>query len=196
MESKPLMIIIAGVVGGLGAWVWARTVGPDPLISETIFAVPAYMFLGGIAGYLGVYLIAKTDPAQTGHAIAFSLACGIFWGPVISGAEAVVNRAQVEQKAQALAVQQVGLVRAQGELSAQAQALQQELARATARATELDRAHRILLEQAQGGADGSRPTVRARLDELDTARVRTELQASAANVERLHRQLDRIVVER
>jgi hypothetical protein len=93
---------IAGLIGGLGAWVWANIVGPPPLITNPYIAVPGYMFMGGLAGFLGVYLIAKTDPSARTHAIAFSLACGLFWGPVISGAEAVVNRSKVESASKEL----------------------------------------------------------------------------------------------
>jgi 1,4-dihydroxy-2-naphthoate octaprenyltransferase len=108
-RRKPALIVAAGFIGGLGAWVWAVTVGPSPLLLDPVLAIPSYIFLGVIAGFLGVYLIAKTDPAQTTHAIAFSLACGLFRGTVISGAEAIFNRSKVEQASRDAAAQQLAV---------------------------------------------------------------------------------------
>ena len=40
---------------------------------------------------LGVYLIAKTDMSATLHALAFAMACGFAWRPVLEGASALVE---------------------------------------------------------------------------------------------------------
>lgn len=191
-QSKPVLIIIAGLVGGLGAWVWATTVGPSPLLGNPWVAIPAYMFLGAIAGFLGVYLVAKTDPAQTAHAIAFSLACGVFWGPVISGAEAMVKRSQVEAQSQHVAVQQVALLRTQDEVAQRTEALQVELNNALRRVEQLDAAKRRLAELSQGGIASSGLHIRNQLEAINTGEIRSELQSSSENVARISRDLARI----
>lgn len=93
MEDRKyvLGVIAGGLIGGFGSWVWASTVGPEPLIESAALAIPSYVFLGGLAGFLGVFLVARTDPKAHVHAMAFALACGLFWGPVISGAKAMVS---------------------------------------------------------------------------------------------------------
>lgn len=98
----PYLVGIAGMVGGLGSWVLAGMVGAEPIIANAFLAIPSYMFLGGLAGLLGVFLIAKTDPGAPAHALAFSLACGLFWSPVFASVEALIARQQVEQRAQEL----------------------------------------------------------------------------------------------
>lgn len=101
MEDRKFLIgvIVGGLIGGLGSWVWATTVGPPPLIDSIYFAIPSYVFLGGLAGYLGVVLIAKTDTKEHFHASAFALACGLFWGPVITGAKAIVTQKEAQETA-------------------------------------------------------------------------------------------------
>jgi hypothetical protein len=94
------LVGVAGMIGGFGSWVLATVIGPQPLIDHTILAILGYMFLGTLAGLLGVFLVAKTDPTAPGHALAFSLACGIFWSPVIASVEALVVREEVEERAQ------------------------------------------------------------------------------------------------
>jgi len=190
-RRKPLLIAAAGFVGGLGAWVWATTVGPSPLVPNPVLAIPGYMFLGAIAGFLGVYLIAKTDPAQTIHAIAFSLACGVFWGPVISGAEAIVNRSNVEKASREVAAQQVEVVRAQTEIARQAQRAQADLESLVRKAQELDLTRQQIMALSQSGVPVS-PEIRSRLDRIDTVDIRRELEASSARLEVIGRDLQDI----
>jgi hypothetical protein len=190
-RRKPALIVAAGFIGGLGAWVWAVTVGPSPLLPDPVLAIPSYMFLGAIAGFLGVYLIAKTDPAETTHAIAFSLACGVFWGPVISGAEAIVNRSKVEQASREVAAQQAAVVRAQAEVADTAQRVQADLAGVAQKAQELDRARREIMALSQSGVAVS-PEIRNRLERIDTVEIRRELEASSARLELLGQELQEI----
>ncbi len=190
-RRKPVLIVAAGFIGGLGAWVWAVTVGPSPLLPDPVLAIPSYMFLGAIAGFLGVYLIAKTDPAQTTHAIAFSLACGVFWGPVISGAEAIVNRSKVEQASREVAAQQVAVVRAQHEIATQAQRGQADLESVVQKAQELDRTRQQIMALAQGGVPLS-PEIRNRLERINTEGIRRELGSSAARLEVIGQELQEI----
>lgn len=43
------------------------------------------------AGFLGVYLVAKTDTSHRAHAIAFAIACGLSWAPIIKASSALVE---------------------------------------------------------------------------------------------------------
>lgn len=189
-NNKPLFIIVAGLFGGLGAWVWATTVGPAPLLEEPGYAIPSYMFLGAIAGFLGVYLIAKTDPAQTAHAIAFSLACGVFWGPVISGAEAMVNRQEVKEAAKSIAVQHDELKATKSELAVQAKALQTSLDDVQRQAEEIDRARRELVALTQRVPQVG-PTVRSQLNEINTGKIQSNLATNSRAIKGISGQLDR-----
>lgn len=191
-QRKAAFIVVAGLVGGFGAWVWAMTVGPSPLLDSPVVAIPAYMFLGGIAGFLGVYLIAKTDPAQTAHAIAFSLACGIFWGPVISGAEAVVNRAQVEQLSEQVAEDRATLQQAKQAFAEEARKLQLDLGAARRRADELERIRQALQAQVSRANPQGGQAIVEQLDRLDTARLRGQLDASATRIAQIDREVESI----
>lgn len=191
-QRKAAFIVVAGVVGGFGAWVWAIAVGPSPLLDKPVLAIPAYMFLGGIAGFLGVYLIAKTDPAQTAHAIAFSLACGIFWGPVISGAEAIVNRVQVEQQSERVAEDRATLQEATQAFAEETRKLQLDLVEARRRADELERIRQALQAQvSRANPQGGRAMIE-QLDRFDTARLRGQFDASAARIAEIDRNVERI----
>ncbi len=191
-QRKATFIVVAGLIGGFGAWVWATTVGPSPLLDNPVLAIPAYMFLGGIAGFLGVYLIAKTDPAQTAHAIAFSLACGIFWGPVISGAEAIVNRVQVEQQSEQVAEDRTTLQQAKQEFAEETQKLQLDLSAAKQRADELERIRQALQEQVTRTNPQGGQTIIDQLNRFDTAQFRSQLDSSATRIGQINRDVESI----
>lgn len=191
-KINPLHVATAGLIGGLGAWVWAMTVGPEPLIKDLLFAVPAYMFLGAIAGCLGVYLVAKTDPSLPGHALSFSLACGIFWGPVISGAQAIVSRSQVEQRAQGLNDKQTQLFGAQEQLTKRAEELQAEINATATRAEELEQAKARLLELSRSTVGPSAQILSGQIAMINFDQVRDDLKASHKEAEKLNMTLARI----
>jgi capsule polysaccharide export protein KpsE/RkpR len=146
------------------------------------------MFLGAIAGFLGVYLIAKTDPAQTGHAIAFSLACGVFWGPVISGAEAIVTKEKTQAIAQAVATQHDELKVTKAAMDAQANHLQASLAEVTRQAEAVERARQKLLDVTRSTSHLS-PNVRTQLEQITTATIHRQLDRSSANLDTIQREL-------
>lgn len=84
-------ITLAGGVGGGLSLVYSITVGNPPTLElpEGLFA---YIFLGMGAGFLGVYLIAKTDTSQLTHALGFAIACGLSWAPIMDATTALVKQ--------------------------------------------------------------------------------------------------------
>lgn len=84
-------IIAGGFIVGFGYWVLDTTAGPTPLIYNTVMPIPCYIFLSGIAGFLGVFLVAKNEPEPHAYVAAFAVVCELFWVSVISGAKAIVS---------------------------------------------------------------------------------------------------------
>ncbi len=89
-------ICIAGGIGGILSLVYTVTVGNTPYIPPSFLGVFAYIFFGMAAGYLGVYVIARTDTTKMAHALGFALACGLSWAPVIDASGALVQQ-HIEQ---------------------------------------------------------------------------------------------------
>jgi hypothetical protein len=89
----------AGALGGLLCWIYSEAI-ETPLGLGWLGSPVASACLGMGAAVLGVYLIAKTDMNATLHALAFAMACGFSWRPVLEGAGALVE-AQVAQATEA-----------------------------------------------------------------------------------------------
>lgn len=64
------LVFFAGAIGGLLSLVYSLTVGKPPLIDGIWLAIPAYMFLGSGTGYLGVYVLARTDTRHVTHCLS------------------------------------------------------------------------------------------------------------------------------
>jgi hypothetical protein len=96
-----LLVVAAGAVGGLMAWILEYTTGGQlfPKLS-TFLAICAAMLFGGAAGGIGVYLLAKTDLRQFGSALFFALLCGIFFKPVLGAGKDFVVGAVARSDAQ------------------------------------------------------------------------------------------------
>ncbi len=134
----PYLVGFAGMIGGFGSWVLATVVGPEPLINSLPLAIAGYMFLGTLAGLLGVFLVAKTDPQAPSHALAFALACGIFWSPVIASVQALVVRQEVRERSQQVAFQEEQVQERQQQVTAEERRLNNERSRLSDLTIELE----------------------------------------------------------
>jgi len=85
-----IRVALSGAVGGLVFWVLMRITGVNPFGWRWYAGIPTSLLLGGVAAFLGVYLIANSDTSQAAelkHTLAFALVCGIVWSPVIDAAK-------------------------------------------------------------------------------------------------------------
>jgi len=89
--KEGVIITIAGGIGGLLSFTYAIA-SKSELAIGLPWSLPAYVFLGMGAGYLGVYLIAKTDTSHLHHALGFSVACGLSWAPIMNASNALIKQ--------------------------------------------------------------------------------------------------------
>ncbi|MGI0117507.1 hypothetical protein [Zooshikella sp. RANM57] len=93
-----VFITVAGGIGGCLSLVYSITVGNPPTV-ELPVGILAYIFLGMGAGFLGVYVIAKTDTSQFAHALGFAIACGLSWAPIMDASTALIKQNTEKQLA-------------------------------------------------------------------------------------------------
>jgi hypothetical protein len=70
-------------------WILQVATGIKPFGFPWYGSVPASLLVGGVAAFLGVYLLANSDTTnrwELKHTLAFALVCGITWSTVIAGA--------------------------------------------------------------------------------------------------------------
>jgi|GEM_PF-5971313 len=183
----PYLVGIAGMVGGFGSWVLASVIGPQPLIDHTILGILGYMFLGTLAGLLGVFLVAKTDPAAPAHALAFSLACGIFWSPVIASVEALVVREQVEQREQQVEAKDRSLAVERHRLTELTSDLEQQISVLERRQGQLERLRENMLTDP--GDPGSNEARMRALRDLGLSGDSQSLNEASTRLEDIRRNL-------
>jgi len=97
-----IRVVLSGMIGGLVFWVLMRITGVQPLGLNWYAGVPASLLFGGVAGFLGVYMLANSDTSQgpkIKHTFAFALVCGIVWSPVIDTAKQTVLSAVAAKNA-------------------------------------------------------------------------------------------------
>lgn len=88
-----LGVVIAGAVGGLLYWVLAHFTGTTiPGNFGPAGAIFALMFVGAVAGAIGVYLLTASDPTAI-RTYIFAMVCGLMWQPVIASGERIVTDA-------------------------------------------------------------------------------------------------------
>ena len=90
------LVVISGAIGGMVYWVLQVATGIAPFGFRWYGSVPAALLVGGVAAFLGVYLLANSDTTSRGdlkHTLAFALVCGIAWSTVIAGAQQQVTSA-------------------------------------------------------------------------------------------------------
>ena len=92
-EKKEIIyIMIAGGCGGIISLIYSITLGNSPVIPILPWGILSYICLGITSGYIGVYLLAKSDTRNFTHCLGFALVCGIAWAPVIDGGTALVKQ--------------------------------------------------------------------------------------------------------
>lgn len=98
------LVILSGAVGGMVYWILQVATGISPFGFRWYGSVPAALLVGGVAAFLGVYLLANSDTTSRGelkHTLAFALVCGITWSTVIAGARQQVTSATGSVRADA-----------------------------------------------------------------------------------------------
>jgi hypothetical protein len=110
---KEIIFVVAfGAIGGLVSIVYSYAVGNPPVLGGTLLVFPAYVLLGAVAAFVGVYLLTKTDTSDMKRCLAFALICGIFWSPVFEGMTEVIESNKEKQlKANvAQSIEQINMV--------------------------------------------------------------------------------------
>ena len=85
-------VFAAGALGGLASWCVQLLIGAAPYNKPVFIVVPSLLVVGGIAALFGVYLLANSDTEQLIRTLAFAVACGVFWQPVIDSARTFVSQ--------------------------------------------------------------------------------------------------------
>ena len=90
---KTLPVVIScGAVGGLAAAAVSRIFGVGILLKWPLYKdLPIEVFMGAVAALFGCYLLTSTDFHEV-KGFVFAVACGVFWGPVITGAQSYMNQ--------------------------------------------------------------------------------------------------------
>jgi HlyD family secretion protein len=188
---KPVLIVAALVVVGVGGWLFLRARHPEPdrftgyVVSDNLYmAAP-------VAGTILKVAVARGDRVQAG-ATLFSL------DPTSLGARADQARAQISEAAAQTAEAQADLGRAQASLrgaEAEVKKAQEDLARLTAAQAEkagavapiqIDQA-RAALTNAQAQRDGARTQAQGAQSRIAAARAQVEGQR--ANLTAAQRQV-------
>jgi hypothetical protein len=86
------MVVLCGAIGGLTAAAVSRIFGVGLLLKWPLHRdLPIEVFMGAMAALFGCYLLTSTDFHET-KGFVFAIACGVFWGPVITGAQTYMNQ--------------------------------------------------------------------------------------------------------
>jgi hypothetical protein len=86
------IVVTCGAVGGLAAAAVSRIFGVGLLLKWPLYKdLPIEIFMGAVAALFGCYLLTSTDFTEV-KGFVFAVACGVFWGPVITGAQAYMNQ--------------------------------------------------------------------------------------------------------
>ena len=87
-EAVP--VLIAGAVGGI-CGVLASFLLKQSFPGGMVTACLAAPFLGALAAFAGIFLIANTDRTDRLRCLAFASICGFVWNPVLNAASALVT---------------------------------------------------------------------------------------------------------
>jgi hypothetical protein len=92
-----LRFAVLGACGGLCAFFFSRLLGAGPFIGKPIYLdLPGEILVGSCAALFGVYLLTASDVAAT-RTMAFALACGLFWSPIITSVQTYVQQHAEQQ---------------------------------------------------------------------------------------------------
>jgi hypothetical protein len=120
-----VIVLVSGSLGGLLYWVVALWTG-TPLPTVFGWGTPfVLLFVGALAGAIGVYALTTSDPGAIRTWI-FACLCGLAWKPVIdSGINIVNNRTATNQEQQVgNSVQQIKTAASSGNAQQITQAVQ------------------------------------------------------------------------
>jgi hypothetical protein len=110
---QALYVALCGAIGGLLFWVLCKYSASTPkeIAGWPWFGqVGALMFIGGIAGLFGVFLLTASQiPAMRTY--IFAIVCGLLWQPIIDEAQKSAGNVLATQQTQNVD-NQAGLVRA------------------------------------------------------------------------------------
>jgi len=95
--KEVVQILIFGGIGGFLSWVYTVTMG-KPIALIWYYAIPASIFLGTGAAFVGVYVIAHSDTRAVMRCLGFALLCGFSWKPIYDAGSALVNQTFQQQE--------------------------------------------------------------------------------------------------
>jgi len=90
-------VFIAGVIGGLAGWLIGVS-SSGSAGSHWAIDLAAGVLGGGIAGAIGVFLLANTDPSQFAKMMTFALVCGLSWPAIIATGKNLVANATTHKE--------------------------------------------------------------------------------------------------
>ena len=88
-KSTAVLIPAAGSAGGF-CGVLASKVLDQPFPGGALWAWAAAPFLGALAGFVGVIMLANSDRRDLARCVAFAAVCGFAWKPVLDAVTALV----------------------------------------------------------------------------------------------------------
>jgi hypothetical protein len=91
-------VIVAGAAGGFGFWLlgeWANS----PMFTgfNRSGQISALLFIGALAGAIGVYLLTASDLTSM-RTYIFAVVCGLVWQPITDAGKRLVTNAAVNSK--------------------------------------------------------------------------------------------------
>jgi hypothetical protein len=98
MDKKNIVwVLFAGAVGGLVAWLVAAQASGSVGLHWAI-DLAAGILGGAVAGAIGVFLLANTDPNQFAKFVTFALVCGLSWQAILAAGKNLVVNAQANKE--------------------------------------------------------------------------------------------------
>jgi hypothetical protein len=94
----PTLVVMFGCIGGLTTWVWLYATG-TPQDGGIGAALATNMFLGAVAGFIGVYVLKVDTSRFVLHTLALALLCGFAWKPTLEAGRAYVVTQTAESEA-------------------------------------------------------------------------------------------------
>jgi LysM repeat protein len=93
---KAMLVVAAGGVGGLLAWLLPIMDGNSSVSWPSWLALTGSVLLGMGAGFSGLYLLYPTDTQQVGRCMAVALVCGLSWHAVLAASVAYLHTRESE----------------------------------------------------------------------------------------------------
>lgn len=87
-----VIAVLAGAIGGVLSWLYPLIATQSPIPLKFIPILGAVVF-GAVAGLIGIFL-ANTDTTNIYRCFVYALVCGLFWRPIIDGAQSLIKEAE------------------------------------------------------------------------------------------------------